>query len=105
MLYNCKRSATVIAKNYCTCARMDRSNYSELLQIYPNLNDYVRQHILLYDDPLKLFLEVSLNQIDFFKDLPKYIKNEWIFNMKRREIEKGAYLYKIDTFSEEMYVL
>ena len=31
MLYNCKRSANVIATNYCTCAQIDRSNYNELL--------------------------------------------------------------------------
>lgn len=31
MLYNCKRSATVIAKNYCTCAKINRAGYNELL--------------------------------------------------------------------------
>jgi len=35
-----------------------------------------------YDDPLKVFLEMSLNQIDFFNVLSKHIKNEWIFNMR-----------------------
>jgi signal-transduction protein with cAMP-binding, CBS, and nucleotidyltransferase domain len=39
---------------------------------------------MIYDDPLKIFLEISLNQIDFFCELSKYIKNEWIFNMKFR---------------------
>tara|TARA_B110000285_G_scaffold177652_1_gene199605 strand:+ start:469 stop:600 length:132 start_codon:yes stop_codon:yes gene_type:complete len=39
----------------------------------------------MYDDPVKIFLEISLNQIDFFQDLPKQVKNEWIFNMKRKE--------------------
>ena len=59
----------------------------------------------MYDDPLKVFLEMSLNQIDFFKDLDKKIKNEWIFNMKMKQLEEGSLLYKIDTNSEEMYVL
>uniref|UniRef100_A0A7S3CT47 Cyclic nucleotide-binding domain-containing protein n=1 Tax=Strombidium rassoulzadegani TaxID=1082188 RepID=A0A7S3CT47_9SPIT len=105
MLYGCKRSATVIAKNYCTCAKIDKPSYNELLQLYPNLNDYVRQHIVVYNDPLKIFLEVSLNRIEFFKGLPKHIKNEWIFNMKQKQIEKNSFLYKMDTCSEEMYLI
>jgi len=46
-----------------------------------------------------------LNQINFFKNLPANIKNEWIFNMKHRELEANAFLYRIDTYSEELYVL
>ena len=59
----------------------------------------------MYDDPVKIFLEISLNQIDYFKDLPKFIKNEWIFNMKRVTFEKGSYLYRMDTNSSEMFVV
>ena len=55
MLYNTKRSATVIAKYYLTCAKIDRTNYNELLQIYPNLNELVKSHILVYDDPLRIW--------------------------------------------------
>lgn len=61
MLYDTKRSATVIAKYYLTCAKIDRSNYNELLQIYPNLNELVKNHILVYDDPLRIFMEISMN--------------------------------------------
>lgn len=105
MLYQCQRSATVIAKNYCTCAKIDRSNYNELLQIYSSLNELIKKHIMIYDDPLKIFLEISLNQIDFFIGLSKYIKNEWIFNMKCRQYKKGSLLYQIDTNSEEMFLI
>jgi CRP-like cAMP-binding protein len=48
---------------------------------------------------------MSLNQVDFFTNLPRQIKNEWIFTMKQRQLEKGSLLYRIDTFSDEMYVL
>ena len=84
MLYKCKRSANVISTNYCTCARLDRANYNELVKIYPVLNDYIKADIIKYDDPLKIFLELSLNRIDFFKGLSRQIKNEWIFLMKKR---------------------
>ena len=66
LLYQTKRSATVIAKYYLTCAKLDRANYNELLQIYPNLNELIKSHFLLYDDPLRIWMEISMNQIEFF---------------------------------------
>ena len=58
-----------------------------------------------YHDPLKVFLEISLNQIDYFKTLSPQIKNEWIFNMQLKQFSPGQCLYKLDTQSEEMYVV
>ena len=66
LLYHTKRSASVIAKYYLTCAKLDRANYNELLQMYPNLNDLIKSHLILYDDPLKMWMEISMNQIEFF---------------------------------------
>ena len=58
-----------------------------------------------YHDPLKVFLEISLNQIDYFKPLSPQIKNEWIFNMQLRQYSFGQFLYKLDTNSDEMYII
>lgn len=65
----------------------------------------MKAHIKKYDDPLKLFLEMSLNQIDFFKTLSPEIKSEWIFNMQLKQLEKDAFLYNLDTNSDEMFVI
>ena len=105
MIFNCKRSASVIASNYITCAKINRANFIELLQLYPEISDLVKKYIQVYDDPLKMFLEIHLNQIDFFKNLSPHIKSEWIFNMKQRQYEKGSYLYWMDTNSEEMFLI
>ena len=107
MLYNCKRSATVSVERsyYLTCAKINRNNYNELLQIYPVMNNLLKEYTKQYDDPIKLFLEMSMNQIDFFKNLSPDIKTEWIYNMQLRNLEQGAYCYQLDTFSEEMYVI
>jgi len=64
------------------------------------MNEVIKNHINTYNDPLKIFLEISLNQIEFFKGLSRFIKNEWIFNMKQTTLETGAFLYQIDTCSE-----
>lgn len=105
MIYNCRRSATVTAFNYLTCAQITRQNYNELLQTYPVLNALIKKHVVEYDDPVKLFLEMSLNQIDFFKGLSREVKAEWIYNMTLKQYEAGHLLYQLDTDSEEMYVI
>lgn len=107
MIYNVRRSATVSVERsyYLTCATVSRQSYNELLQIYPIFNNYLKDYSKIYDDPIKIFLEMSLNQIDFFKNLSPAIKTEWIFNMKLRQLEQGAMVYKLNTLSEEMYVI
>ena len=52
--------------------------------MYPELNEIAKKHIMKYDDPLKVFLEITLNQIEYFKVLSKYIKNEWIFHLGQK---------------------
>ena len=66
LVFRTKRTATVIAKYYLTCAKLDRANYFELLQLYPNLNSLIKSHIHLYDDPLRIWMELCMNQMDFF---------------------------------------
>jgi CRP-like cAMP-binding protein len=34
MLFDCKRSATVKAKDYCTCGYLEYGSYTELVQSY-----------------------------------------------------------------------
>ena len=65
----------------------------------------MKKYMLMYDDPVSVFLEISLNQIEYWHGLPKYIKKEWIFNMKKRILEKGSYLYEMETNSSEMFVI
>ena len=65
--------------NYITCASMNRFKYNEVLNLFPSVNIEMRKKIVQYNDPLKVFLELRLNQVDFFRNLPKYIKCDFIF--------------------------
>jgi CRP-like cAMP-binding protein len=105
MLYNCPRSATVISENYITCSKISRLRYTELLTYNSNLSQLMRNHVLKYHDPRKIFIEMSLNQVEFFKDLPKIVKNEIIFNMRSKSFDNGKLLYKNGEASKEMYII
>jgi CRP-like cAMP-binding protein len=105
MLFQCKRSVSVYATHYITCASIDRPKFNELQTLYPTLNELLKQEVIKYKDPLKCFLEMRLNQVDFFKNLPKIVKNDFIFNMRQTTFDKGSYLYRIGDESAELYLI
>ena len=92
-LYKCSHFSSSKAIYGCFLTRAKRYPLHEMFE----KNNYY--------DPLKIFLELSLNRIDFFKGLSKHIKNDWIFNMRSRTLEVNSLLYEIDTNSEEMYII
>lgn len=61
--------------------------------------------IMGYQDPLKIFMEMNLNKIKYFKDLPKQIKCDILFNMKSVSFEKGDYLYRTGDLPKTMYLI
>lgn len=69
------------------------------------MNDLARQAILSYDDPLKVFLEMMLNNVEYFDKFPKIVKNEWIFTMKQRTYERGKCICRKGESAKEMFVI
>lgn len=61
-------------------AELDRSKYLEILKKFPGIKSLFVKQSLKYKDPLKLFLELKLNRLSYFRDLPKHVKSEVIFN-------------------------
>ena len=88
-LIECPRSATVKSENYLTCSRINRESYYELIKFYPDFKALFLKDIHEYMDPVKIFLEVKLNRIPYFKDLPKKVKNEFMFSMEVENMEHG----------------
>jgi signal-transduction protein with cAMP-binding, CBS, and nucleotidyltransferase domain len=52
-----------------------------------------------------MFLEMRLNQVDFFKDLSKHIKCEIMYKMTEKSFEAGEYIYKNKSESKNMYII
>jgi signal-transduction protein with cAMP-binding, CBS, and nucleotidyltransferase domain len=65
----------------------------------------IRKQVIGYTDPLKMFLEMRLNQVDFFKDLSKHIKCEIMYKMTEKSFEAGEYIYKNKSESKNMYII
>jgi phosphoenolpyruvate synthase/pyruvate phosphate dikinase len=96
MVYGCKRTCSVVSKNYCTLATISRPDYIELKRNI-NLSNFeaqLKKNMCFYDDPLKLFIEYELNKIEYFRDLSPITKNDIIFSMEQLKHSEGELISK-----------
>ena len=67
LIYKCKRSASVISRNYNTLAKMTGSRYRELVAEYPEYEIALKKHVReTYDDPKIRFVIAMLERVDYF---------------------------------------
>lgn len=59
----------------------------------------------MYQDDLKMFLEIELNKIEWFKDLSIATKNEIIYGMEREEKTAGSMLCAKGMKATHMYLV
>ena len=105
LLYGCPRSASVVANNYCTMAKLSKAHLDELIHKYPRLVRKFKEKIYHYDDNVKLFLEKCLDQIEYLRAVDHQVKHELMYKLKKVQFEKGGYLYKIKDIATKMFIL
>lgn len=67
LLYNCKRSATVVSNNYCTLASLAKPDFLDLYLQFDSMKENFKKQVISYDDELKVFVEKECNKIAYFK--------------------------------------
>lgn len=86
MIYSCKRTCSVVSKNYTKLARMIRSRFIQVNVEKPNLILAMISHINSYRDPLKNFLERVILKVPFFRTMrnsKKSLFNELLYTINR----------------------
>jgi hypothetical protein len=89
MIYKCKRTASVICRNYNTLAFLVYKAYRELVAEYPEyeecLKDYIRNN---YHDPKTTFLLNMVQRVDYLAGVSKEILFDIIFSLVPKSLEK-----------------
>ena len=57
MIYKCRRSATVVSRNYNTMAKLSEESYRSLIAEYPEYQKFLKHHLQGYRDKKKIFLK------------------------------------------------
>ena len=96
-LFDCKRSATVIARNYGTYGAVNKEALSMFFVNYPLIKVFMWESILsTYDDDLTLFLFETLSSIDYLRKLSQstpQIITHLGFCMEARIQDAGGHLF------------
>ena len=105
MIYQCPRSATVVANNYCTLAVLNYENFKDLVNRSPLYLKGLKEQIYAYDDPVKLFLEEYLKKVPFLEQMNEDTFHEVLFNFKQDTFDKGATIFKVGEEATSMFVV
>jgi len=92
LFQNCKRTCTVISKNYTTLAYIRRLNLNGIIVEIPRLKRAFIKHIVLYRDPNKKFIIQVLLQITLFQMIYQYDKHiftDIIYDLEKKTYEPG----------------
>ena len=92
LLYECKRTCSVISSNYCTLAAMSRQNFMEIHKQFDTIVAKFKQQILFYEDEVKIFIEREMNKIQYFNFLSQATKQDLIFGMERKTYDKDSFI-------------
>ena len=80
---NCRSSASVTCRNYCTIAGLQIEDYFMIAMRFPRLAEKMAKRIQAnYKDPMTNFFMHRYNRIDYLKDLDQRIIEEISFHLK-----------------------
>ena len=92
LVYNIPRTASVMALNHWTLAKLNKAHFDELIVNFPSILSRLKIGTLNYRDKIKLFIQEMLKKIKYFSNLSDPI------------IEELSYSLDIDTYSPDQLI-
>jgi CRP-like cAMP-binding protein len=104
LLFGCRRTATVKAKQYCECAYLGNKEFLQLLANHASYKQYLIKNIMKsYDDELRIFLVSCLREIDYLANVPEEVLVHMSMTMVAMQADKDSFLYNAnDSFGRSM---
>ena len=80
---NCRSSASVICKNYCTIAGLQIEDYFMIAMRFPRLSENMAKRVQAnYKDPMTAFFMHRYKRVDYLEKLDERIIEELSFHLK-----------------------
>lgn len=105
LLYNCRRTASVLSTKYATLGWLPISKYNELHIKFHGVIEKLKHQVFNYNDSLKLFKENRLREIPYFKNLSQDAIHDVIFKLKTLHSEKGSLILKEDEVVDKIFIV
>lgn len=100
VIFGCRRTATVKAKQYCEASYIKNEEFLQLLANYNILKRFlVRRLMQAYDDELRIFLVSCLKEIDYFKGISQEILIHIALHMIPEPADKDQVIHHAKDFA------
>ena len=73
MIYKCKRTSTVVSRNYNTMGRLSYVDWRFIANEYPSYVSFLKRHLYKYNDERKMFKLGLLSQLEYLRKLSKNV--------------------------------
>ena len=104
MIYKCKRTATVVSRNYNTMARITYDRYREVTNEYPEFQRLLKDHLYKYNDKKKEFLQSLVRRVYYFnQDLDQETLHDLMHKMVPKKYDAGHVIIKEATVAGSMF--
>ena len=103
MIYKCKRTATIVSRNYNTMARISFFKYREVSIEYPMFEKTLKQYLYNYNDKKIQFLRQIVTRVDYLKhSMTKEIFYDLIFKLVPVNYERGQMILKQFSYANSL---
>jgi CRP-like cAMP-binding protein len=103
LIYKCKRTATIVSRNYNTMARLGYSNWREIVNEFPKFLQYLKFYLYGYGDENKKFLIDMVRNVFYFREgLNRGSVHDLIYQLKPTIYEKGNTVLKENDLAKEL---
>jgi len=106
VVFNTKRTATVISRNYNTMAKLSKEHYKDVVGSYPEYDQALMKHVYKYQDSRKKFIWKMFQQIEYFKNKMDYpLFHRLMYTLKTQYMEKGEILLKEKDDTDNLFLI
>jgi len=105
LLYNCKRTASVISKSNCNIATLSSRNFEILTHKFPEVVSLIKEGCWDYDDPWKRYLVSLLCKVIYFKHISDETLEELHYMLKPEYFEAGQLIFKHSESIDKIYLV
>ena len=82
LVYNCRCTAKVVAKKYCTLARLSKEKFKEVTTQIPAMLEEINKGIYEYDDKMLRFIKRSMGSVPYLSGLEPEAQLDIIYSLE-----------------------
>ena len=96
LIYGCRRTATVISRNYSTLGKISKDLVMQIQSDNPAFVKQLNTYIMNYSDPNKKFLMTAMDKIEYFNGISESALIELMYSFRRSNYKANHVLFKQD---------